>query len=284
MTAYKNSDWNIALRPDSAAYGIVIESMSMDRYNNADKSNVAEQAEKLLDEMETQAAAGFAEVPNVRVYTAVMKAHYKSGDPDAPLKVENLLRRMKASYETGNVYAKPDGHTMTLLLQTWGKSNVPNRAAIAWSIHKQMQEAYDRGDLAMRPNPYSLGAILTACATIKSNEKLVQDETVKIALMALNELDKVTDGSLSDFAFRLVFQVITNHIDDKAERLLHARVILQRCCEAGFVNEWIIDTLKKHVPSLYYQLPKGSDQTLNLPQSWSRNVRHRDGKRPHTVH
>ena len=271
LNAYEKSGWDISLRPDSAVYAILIDSMTLDS-SIVDKRDVAVQAEKILEQMEAQAAAGIAVSPSVRVYTAVMKAHCKSGDPDAALKVEELIRRMKVAYETGNIHAKPDSHAMTLLLQSWGRSNVPNKAAIAWGIHKQMEEAYDRGDLDMRPTPYSLGAILSACAYTNTTETEIKNDTVKIALMTLNELDKITDGALSDFAFRHTFQVITSQIDNKAERAMHARVVFQRCCEAGFVSDSTIEMLRKDVPSLYFKLPKSSDEKLLVPKSWSRNI------------
>ena len=277
LTAYEKSGWDVSLRPDSSVYATLIDSLTLDS-SITDKREAAEQAEKILEQMEAQAAAGIAVSPNVRVYTAVMKAHCKSGDPDAPLKVEELVRRMKAAYETGNMYAKPDGHAMTLLLQSWGRSNVPNKAAITWGIHQQMQEAYDRGDLAMRPNPYSLGAILAACAHTKSTEIETKNETVKIALLVLNELDQVTNGCLNAFAFRNIFQVITNQIENKSDRAMHAQVVFQRCCEAGFVSDWIVETLRRDVPSLYFQLPKNSENKLIIPKSWSRNVEQFDMK------
>jgi hypothetical protein len=243
-----------------------------------DKRDAAMQAEKILEQMEAQAAAGIAEFPNVRVYTAVMKARYKTGDPDAAIHVEELLRRMKAAYENGNVYAKPDSHTMTLLLQSWGRSTVPNKAAIAWGIHKQMVEAYDRGDLDMRPSPFSLGAVLYACAHSNATEKETKNEVVKIALTALNDLDAITNGASNEFAFRYIFRVITSQIDNASERALHAKVLLQRCCEAGFVSDWIVHILRKEVPSLYYQLPKTSTNKISLPKNWSRNCTPSDHK------
>jgi PPR repeat len=271
MTAYEQSGWHTDFRPDSTTYAILIDSMAA--LENTSPSDYVTQAEKVLDQMEVQSATGLSPFPNSRVYTAVMKAHWKSGQPNAAMKVEDLIRRMKASYEAGNVHAKPDNHVMTILLQTWAKSDVPNKATITWEIYKEMQNAYNSGDLKMRPNHYTLGSVLNACAFTNSPEESIKSEAVKIALMALNEFDKGTDGGLNDYAFRHMFQVIANQIDDISDRTLHANVIFQKCCQAGLLSQFSLNVIRNHVPALFYQLPMDANKNPIIPQEWSRNIK-----------
>jgi hypothetical protein len=278
MTAYEKSGWNKDYRPDSAAYAILIDSIVSGQ--NRPSNDIATQAENILQEMENQVVAGRSEPPNVRLYTAVMKAYWKSQQPDSALKVENLIRRMKESYEAGNAAAKPDAHAMTILIQTWARSDAPNKATIVWEICKEMQAAYKSGDLNMRPNQYTLCAVLNACAFTNSPDASVKSETLKIALMALNELDKGTDGGLNDFAFRYMFQVIANQIDDITDRTLHANVLFERCCQAGFLSSFTLNILKDHIPGLFYRLPRGADRKPVIPPEWTRNTIEDANKEP----
>ena len=88
----------------------------------------------------------------------------------------------------------------------------------------------------------------------------------------MNEIDNDTNRSLlSEYVFSELIHVIANQIDDITERTLHARVIFERCCQAGFVNKLVLDTLKNHVPGLYHKLPTNQNKELMLPKEWSRN-------------
>jgi hypothetical protein len=278
MTAYEKSGWKKDYRPDSATYAILIDSIVSE--NKVPSKDIATQAESILKEMESQVAAGRCEPPNALLYTSVMKAYWKSQQPDSALKVEDLIRRMKQSYEAGNAAAKPDAHAMTILIQTWARSDAPNKATIVWEICKEMQAAFNSGDLNMRPNQYTLCAVLNACAFTNSPDASVKSEAVKIALMALNELDKGTDGGLNDFAFRYMFQVIANQIDDISDRTLHAKVIFERCCQAGFLSAFTLNILKDRVPGLFYRLPRGADRKPVIPTQWSRNTSEYEKKDP----
>lgn len=273
MAAYERSGWDHSLRPDSTSYVTLIDSISNQYYKaGASSAFPADRAEEILHEMEVRAEKGLSAPPDAKVYTAVMKAHWKSGHSDAALKVEAILRRMKESYEAGNIAAKPDAHAMTVLLQTWAKSDVPNKATIAWEIYKEMRNAYENGDIDMQPNAYSLSAVLNACAYTDTLAPHTKAEAVKVALMTMNELDNSVDEGLNAYAFRNMFQVIVNQIDDMKERTRFAGVIFQRCCQAGYVNKWTLQSLKKHVPALYEKLPAKNDNKLNLPEQWSRHV------------
>ena len=276
MAAYEKSGWHKDFRPDSATYAILIDSIVSGK--NRPSNDIATQAENILLEMESQVAIGRCEPPNVRIYTSVLKAYWKSDQPNSALKVEDLIKRMKDSYESGNAAAKPDNHAMTILIQTWARSDAPNKATIVWEVFKEMQAAYNSGDLGMRPNQYTLCAVLNACAFTNSPDASVKSEALKIALMALNELDRGTDGGLNDFAFRYMFQVIASQIDDITDRTLHAKVIFERCCQAGFLSAFTLNVLKNHIPVLYYGLPHGADRKPVIPPDWTRNITDYDKK------
>jgi Pentatricopeptide repeat domain len=274
MAAYEESGWNPALRPDSTSYVTLIDSF-VNKQSLSDEAGAvpaAVRAEEILNQMEALAAEGLSDPPDAKVYTTVMKAHWKSGQSDAALKVEEIVKRMKIAYEAGNTAAKPDVQAMTVLIRTWAKSDAPDKAKIAWEIHKEMRDAFENGDTDMQPNSYSLSAVLNACAFTNTRDQRIRSEAVKVALMAMNELDNGINEGLNEHSFQNMFQVLVSQIDDLKERTRFASVIFQQCCQAGYVSRWTLLSLKKHVPALYRKLPASPDKALNLPEQWTRHV------------
>ena len=276
LTAFEHFERDPALRPDATTYCGLIDVFLHE--NSAPSKNMiaaGDRAEAILAEMEERASQGLAEAPDAKVFTAVMKAHWKGDQPDATARVEAVLKRMKEAYEAGNKSAKPDVQAMTVLLQTWAKSRHPNKATIAWGILSEMQKAFEHGDLDMRPNSYSYAALLNACAYTKAEDRETKNQAVKIALMVLKELGSPENGSggeLNEFLFRGLFQTIFNQVDNIKERTECAGVIFQQCCQAGFVNRPIILAVQKQVPALYKRLPTGPDRQLQLPHHWTRHA------------
>jgi hypothetical protein len=249
----------------------LIESWISARYSDPSIDS-GRRAEEILDRMEANAQEGVADPPSKRVYTAVMKAYWKQGEPDAALKVEGVLKRMTDAYEAGNATARPDAHAMATLLYAWARSGAPNKATIAWNILENMRDAFNNGDLSMRPTAYHFGAVINACAhtrTEDANEKL---EAVKVALMAMNELDSGAFGGPNQYTFRELFFVVGNQIDDMKERERIASVIFHRCCLEGSVSSSIIRAVRTFVPGLYKDLPVDSEKNLRLPDQWTRKV------------
>jgi hypothetical protein len=270
QAAYENSGWDPQLRPDASSYSLLIESLLQSNLPNA-----GQRAEAILDRMEDRAAKGQCEQPNVKVFTSVMKVYWKCDDsPDAARKIELIMSRMRQAYRAGNAAAKPDANATTVLLHAWAKSNDPNKASKCWSIIEEMRAAYENGQVDMQPTAYSFSAVLNACAFTNVHDKAIKDRAVKVALMAINELDNKDRirGGLNEYTFRNMFQVIARQIDDLKERKTIASVIFERCCQEGYVGPWTIRLLKENVPELYRKLLFDGSKKLKLPSLWTRRV------------
>lgn len=261
--AYIESNYHPDLRPNSYTYVALIDSY-IKSFNNMSESNndnnsydIGKKASELLDEMEQGAINNLCDYPDVNVYTAVMKAYWKQGDDNALENVEYIYNRMKYSYEKlHNMKAKPDAHAMTVLLHAWAKSNHRNKAFVTWDILQSMIESYEKGDINMKPTPYSFAAVLNACAFMELNDATKQGETIRIALSCMNSLDdNSVYGKPNEFIYKNLFQTICRNVSDMKERSRIASIIFQRCCQDGYVTKTIIGILRKNIPDLYKKLP-----------------------------
>ena len=263
--AYSQSGFNDRLRPNSHTYATRI-----DAHTNCGQAN-ADRAEALLEEMEALSAEGHAEAPGLFVYTAVLKACWKD-DSVGPERVQTVLDRMEGAYAAGNDAAKPDAHAMTILLLSWAKSNSPNKAEAAWNILETMKTKYLQGDLSMKPTSYTYAAVLNACAFMSATDPSLKENTVRIAVTALQELSE-TEGGFTQHAFRNMLQVVIRQTGDANSKQRLATRVFQKCCQEGFVDPWIVTLLKTKVPSLYAKLPLNKDGVY-IPEEWRRRVQH----------
>ena len=257
----------VNLRPDSLVYRVIV-----DAWVRNDVKRAGKRAEALLDRMEAAAMNELADIPDKRMFSAVMNAHWKSGHPDAVSRIEHVLDRMKSSFETGNECAKPDAMAMNVLLLAYARSDIEDKASICWDILNRMCEAYRNGDLDMRPTSHSFAAVINACAFTSSQNPAVKDEAVKIALTVMNELDKGTYDRPNEYTFRYLMQVMGRQIDDMKERSRIAKLIFTRCCQEGFVDDDVMRLVRKAVPDLYNALPKDENDRVLIPSEWKRSV------------
>lgn len=269
-STYKDSGFDPACQPDCTTFATLIDAA-------AGNGEMGEFADRVLDEIEQQAAKGRAKRPNSRVYTSVMKAHWKDGLPDAGVRAGRVFERMKVAHQSGNVDAKPDAHTMTVLLSAWAISRAPNKASVAWDILNEMHEAFDNGDIDMLANQYTYTAALNACAFTKSDDPQDHNKAVELAFKILHDLEsqKIKNG-LSPYTFRNLFEVISNQIEDSTERSKQIGRVFELCCKSGYVNKFAVKVLMRYAPSLYHRLHDSTSKQLNLPSKWTRNVPNAD--------
>jgi hypothetical protein len=160
---------------------------------------------------------------------------------------------------------------MTILLHAWAVSDDPCKASKTWSIIEEMRVEYENGNPQMQPTPYSYSAVLNACAFTNTKNRETKARAVKVAFMAINELDRISKN-LGEPVFRNMFQVLVRQVDDLADRTKLAEVIFQKCCQEGLVNSWIVKLLKDNVPSIYKKLQRNHGK-IHIPDNWSRRVK-----------
>jgi pentatricopeptide repeat protein len=103
---------NVHVAPDVYSYTIVIQALATSRGITA-----ASRALKLLEVME-----GNPELqPNTVTYTTVMSALSKCGYKNAPKEAQNLLDRMIARYDAGDMDCRPDTVAFTAVISCWAR-------------------------------------------------------------------------------------------------------------------------------------------------------------------
>jgi hypothetical protein len=236
----------------------------------------AQRALEIIQDFETKAAHGLtADDLDVKLYTAAMRAVWRSKVFEAPSIVDALYNRLVQASEANphNFDLKPDAAALTVVMQTWANSIDPQKAAVVWEKWQAMQVAYnEKGDLAMKPPEYAAAAVLHACAfTTTTKGAAVRQRAVEIALELWQDIQ---DTSLVNHVlFALLLRVLGRQVDDQEERVRLVSLAFQQCCVAGCVSSKVVDALQMYAPSLYKQLPTNGRLQLALPLEWTRQVR-----------
>lgn len=255
-----------SMRPNSDAYRALVQA-----WINTEPTRAGDLGEALLQQVENSARVGKCEYPDAKLFNIVMTAFAKSGDRTR--KIEECLHRMKVSFASGNVSAKPDGQAMTTLLFAYAKSYRDDKAVISWEILQEMCKAYEQGDVSMRPTSSAFSAVLNACAFTRCDSTAFQEKIINIALQVMNELEKGKYDEPSGPMYLNLFRILGRHMNDPSEATRVAEVFFQRCCQDGLLNDLILKELRMNIPGLYSKLPKGTNKReLQLPDQWSRNV------------
>jgi hypothetical protein len=123
--------------------------------------------------------------------------------------------------------------------------------------------------------------VISACAFTKHKEDI--EEALTIARRVYNQMSQNNVFSNS-FTYSLLLSTYNNLLpkEDKESRLFYAKPLFQQCCQAGFINDHVLNSLRQTITeNQYVHLLGGSDQrTSQLPTSWTRNVTEKfDGKR-----
>jgi hypothetical protein len=80
------------------------------------------------------------------------------------------------------------------------------------------------------------------------------------------------------YTYTILLSVCANLLpkDDRATRYAHARAFFERCCEEGYVNDYVLRKLRQTVTEEdYLSLVgyRGDQSAVGMPPSWTRNAR-----------
>lgn len=121
--------------PDQTSFATILDGLSRQRRKTA-----AQKAEDLLAAMESTVNTR----PNRNIYTAVMTAIVRSGDPQTPERVMRIYKRMvAAANESDHDSLRPDVVTYGVLLDMWSKSRRSDAGDKAEAILSEMKKNND---------------------------------------------------------------------------------------------------------------------------------------------
>lgn len=236
----------------------------------------ATRAVEILQEYETMVAEGLTadgDFPDVRLFTAAMRAVWKSQVPDAPVIVEALYDRLvqAANANPGDLKIQPDTKAMTALMQTWAGSFDPNKARHVLNKWMDLQAAFEQGNLKMKPSEYAAAAVLHACVfTPTKAEHAVRQEALDVALRVWQDIRNL--DLVNDVLVTLLLRILGRHVEDYEERVRLTSVAFQHACLAGCVSPTVIDALRQYTPTMLKELPMDSQMRLTLPEQWTARI------------
>jgi len=151
----------------------------------------AERAYAVFQEMKELSDSGELNAcPDSFSYGVVLNAFAKSGNPG---KAEALLSVMYSKYMGGDSHLKPTVQTLTLILESWTRSEVPSRMERAEAVLLRMQELHEEGVLESGPDTTTYNVMLNGYAA--SN----QPDAVDRAKALLERMKTGVDTPQPDF-------------------------------------------------------------------------------------
>lgn len=153
---------DLGVIPDLTTYNSLLDALAKaSRYGD---KNASQQAESILDEMIKSYIDDSSDVlPDNISFTCVLEALTHTGNYAAAEKSEALVKKMillSGEYNDPDIF--PDTVTFTTLINAWGKSGEKNSGSRALSILHQMEQWFDNGYEAAKPNLVSFNAVLNA--------------------------------------------------------------------------------------------------------------------------
>lgn len=268
------------VKPDTITFNAIIDAWA----RSGDKRS-AKRAEQILSHMDSLYKGGNEDVkPDTYTYNTVINAYAKSGERSAASRAEQLLTTMERRYRDGDIDFKPNTRTYTSVIDTWAKSGQRGSAARSEQILNSMLELYEStGDTEVKPNVHTSNAVMNACAFTKN--EMDWPEALEIAFRVFDWLSSQPELEPDAYTFTILLSACSNLIprEEEESRYEYARVLFTKCCDAGYVNHFVLRKLKQTVteheyPSLVgipFHMCRDID-TNALPVSWSRNVRKND--------
>ena len=122
---------------------------------------------------------------------------------------------------------------------------------------------------------------LQACAFTKIDED--RPEALQIAFRVFDWLSSQKDMHPDAYTYTILLSVCANLLprEDTPTRYAHARAFFESCCEAGYVNDYVLRKLRQTVTEeeylglVEYRL---DDSAEGMPASWTRNAGSNKGR------
>jgi hypothetical protein len=182
---------------------------------------------------------------------------------------------MENRYRDGDNDFKPNTRTHTSVIDAWAKSGEKGAAKRAEQILNAMQSLYENtGDPDVKPNVHTANAVCNACAFTKIEQD--KPEALEIAFRVFDWIKIQTEMQADAYTFTILLSVCANLLprEDRTARLAHARSLFGSCCDAGYVNDYVLRKLRQTVTEdEFLSMVDYRTDVSCLPHSWTRNAR-----------
>ena len=204
-----------------------------------------------------------------------INAWAKCGEKGAAARAEHVLSVMEQRYRDGDNDFKPNTRTHTSVIDAWAKSGEEGAAKRAEHILIAMDNLYKKTrDSDFKPNVHTANAVCNACAFTKVDQD--KAEALEIAFRVFDWINSQKDMQADAYTYTILLSVCANLLprDDRATRFAHARDFFSSCCQAGYVNDYVMRKLRQTVTEEeYLSLVNYCTDFSSLPHEWTRNAR-----------
>jgi pentatricopeptide repeat protein len=153
------------LKPDVQSYSMIIDASS----SFPDNSEGVLLADSTLEWMVEQAMENPSLRPNVVTFSSVMNSWVKSGLPEAPQRVEDLLQRMKdLDEENPDWGVAPNGVTYSTAIDVWARVGRVDRVE---ELFNEIYVEYGKGKEDLKPTIHIFNGYLVALAKKGDNNR-----------------------------------------------------------------------------------------------------------------
>jgi pentatricopeptide repeat protein len=183
-------------------------------------------------------------------------------------KIDLLVQIQEGLYESNDKSEdlRLDDRSCQLALGSIARSSDQKKAIIA-------RRVFDKFRLHSPPSTTSYYYLLMACAYTKGKTE-DKFEAFQIVRGALQELQSSPDLTIDSGCTGMCLKALSNLLPPGPKRDMVVETVFQNCCDAGLVNDFVVDQFGAAASSsLQLKMLGGfSEDEPSIPKKWKRNV------------
>eukprot|EP00978_Attheya_sp_CCMP212_P049070 scaffold612007_cov130-Attheya_sp.AAC.1 len=169
----ESSGGNPQIAPDRISYTTLMRA-----HISLGKAGFADRVESILRDLRQQESNPLAK-PDERMYSVVLDAWDRSGDPNAHTRAEALVLQMNDDFVAGNKLVQPTVVCMNSLLNTYPKINQTGAAETAELLLSWMEDESRSGkNKMMKPDTISYSTCIETWANSSASDKFDRAESL----------------------------------------------------------------------------------------------------------
>jgi pentatricopeptide repeat protein len=190
-----------SVKPSRVSYSIVLRAWC--------KAGMPQKADGLLRDISRLYRDSKSSIvaPHVDLFITVIAGWAESKDPQAPQRVEALLKLMEDLHDKEGLETKPNQIAYNAFLNCLSRSSDPNAAKRAETVLRRMQEQWRAGFEGIKPNIISFTSVITAWS--RSNDAVAPERAAAL----FREIQESDDSNLqpNPLTYNVLMSTFSRH-------------------------------------------------------------------------